>query len=66
MLKSPVILTNVFYGNYLSMRNVATSGLSEDSAEINHCFLNIEKMFEEVLKTIFDDSIYPSVQEKCI
>lgn len=23
-------------------------------------------MFEEVLKTIFDNSIYPSVQEKCI
>ena len=31
MLKSPVILSNVFYPNFLSIRNVVNSGLSEDS-----------------------------------
>ena len=27
MLKSPAIISNVFYPNYLSLRNVASTGL---------------------------------------
>jgi len=31
IIKSPVLLQNVFYSNYLSIRNVSQSGLAEDS-----------------------------------
>lgn len=48
------------------MRALQQSNISEDSPEITSCFLNIEKLIEEILKTMFDNTLYPSVQEKCI
>ena len=62
IVKSPVLLHNVFHQSFLSIRQVTSSGLQDDSHEITSCFLNIEKLLEEVLKTIFDNTIYPSVQ----
>lgn len=46
--------------------NAQNSTLQEDSKEIPECFNNIEKLVEAVMKTIFDNTIYPSVQEKSI
>jgi hypothetical protein len=57
----------VFPTRFLSIRSVCqNTALNEDSKEIAECFNTIEKLVEEALKTIFDNSIYPSVQEKCI
>lgn len=41
IIKSPVLLTNVFYSNFLSMRALIQSGLPEDSPEIANCFSSI-------------------------
>jgi hypothetical protein len=43
-----------------------SQGIQEETPEITNCFMNIEKLIEEVLKTMFDNTFYPSVQEKCI
>jgi hypothetical protein len=66
MIRSPVLMNNIFPINLLSVRSVSQSNLPEDSPEINNCFLNIERLIEEVLKIIFDNTFYPPVQEKCI
>ena len=67
MIRSPVLISNIFPHNILSLRTTAQPILvSEDSRDITECFANIEKLMEEVLKTIFDNTFYPSVQEKCI
>ena len=41
IVKSSVLLNNVFYQPYLSIRQVSAGCLSEDSQEISSCFLNI-------------------------
>lgn len=66
MIRSPVLLTHVFPTNLLSIRAAQQSNLNEDSPEVVNCFAHIERLVEEVLKTIFDNAFYPSVQEKCI
>lgn len=66
MIRSPVLITNVFPTSILSIRAAQQSNLPEDSPEINVCFGYIERLVEEVLKTMFDNTLYPSVQEKCI
>ena len=62
IIKSNVLITNIFYSNYLSIRAILQSGLTEESSEIASCFMNIEKLIEEVMKIIFDNTMYPSVQ----
>lgn len=66
MIRSPVLLTHVFPASLLSVRSAQQSNLSEDSPEVSSCFMHIERLVEEVLKTMFDNAFYPSVQEKCI
>ncbi len=66
MIRSPVLLTHVFPTNLLSIRAAQQSNLNEDSPEVVNCFAHIDRLVEEVLKTIFDNAFYPSVQEKCI
>jgi hypothetical protein len=41
MIKTPVLLSNVFSNHFLSIRAVSNGGLSEDSHEIAECFGNI-------------------------
>ena len=64
MIRSPVLLTHVFPTSILSLRNLQS--LEDNQTAITSCFAAIEKLNEEVLKTIFDNNFYPSVQEKCI
>jgi hypothetical protein len=65
MIRSPVLISNIFQNSVISLRNVP-QGLQEETPDIINCFENIEKLIEEVLKTMFDNTFYPSVQEKCI
>jgi hypothetical protein len=66
MIRSPVLLTHIFPTNILSVKAAQQNNLNEDSPEITSCFNHIERLMEEVLKTMFDNAFYPSVQEKCI
>lgn len=65
MIRSPILISNIFQNSVISLRNVP-QGLQEETPDIISCFENIEKLIEEVLKTMFDNTFYPSVQEKCI
>ena len=67
IIKSNVLINNIFPQNILSVRlSSQNPTLTEESKEVIECFNNIEKLIEEVMKTVFDNSIYPSVQEKSI
>jgi hypothetical protein len=46
IIKSPVLMINIFPINILSIRSVSQNNMSEDNPEINACFLNIEKLTE--------------------
>lgn len=65
-IKSPVLISNIFSTNILSLRAIGQSPMPEDSPEITSTFANIERLIEELLKAIFDNTLYPYVQEKCI
>lgn len=65
MIRSNVLLNNIFPTGLLSIRTLP-QGAQEETPEITSCFANIERVIEEVLKTMFDNTFYPSVQEKCI
>lgn len=41
IIKSNVLITNIFYSNYLSIRAILQSGLSEDNSDVANCFMNI-------------------------
>lgn len=67
IIKSNVLINNIFPQNILSVRlSSQNPTLGEESKEVTECFSNIEKLVEEVMKTVFDNTIYPSVQEKSI
>lgn len=66
MIRSSVLISNVFPSNILSVRAAQQSNMAEDNPEVTSCFVHIERLVEEVLKTMFDNTLYPSVQEKCI
>ena len=65
MIKSQVLLYNIFPQNILSIRNIS-SNAQEETPEVSQAFMHIERLMEEVLKTMFDNTFYPTVQEKCI
>jgi hypothetical protein len=65
MIRSPVLLNHIFPSSVLSVRSTPP-GAQDDNPEVQQCFANIERLIEEVLKTMFDNTFYPSVQEKCI
>ena len=66
MIKSNVLLHNIFPPALLSLKNMPQSNSQEETPEVAACFSNIERLIEEVLKAMFDNTFYPSVQEKCI
>lgn len=61
MIRSPVMLNHIFPTALLSIRSIPPGG-QEDNPEVIQCFINIERLIEEVLKTMFDNTFYPSVQ----
>ena len=65
MIKSNVLLYNIFPQSILSVKSIP-QGIQDETPEVISCFANIERLIEEVLKTMFDNTFYPSVQEKCI
>ena len=66
MIKSNVLLYNIFPSSILSVKSLPPNNTQEEPPEVTSCFANIERLIEEVLKAMFDNTFYPSVQEKCI
>ena len=62
MIKSNVLLYNIFPNSILSVKSVPQNNSQEEPPEVTACFANIERLIEEVLKAMFDNTFYPSVQ----
>ena len=65
-IKSPIILHNMFPTSLTNIKVFAQQDLSYDSKDVLNQFFQIETLFESILKVIFDNSLYLSVQERAL
>lgn len=54
------------YPNFISIKNLLKSRLSQNNTEVRNCFYLIEHFLEEVCKNIFDNSFGLKVQGRFI
>lgn len=65
-IKSGIILNHMFPPLIINIKVYSQQDLPITDKDVNGAFHNIETLFDSILKIIFDNSLYLSIQERAL